>query len=105
MGFYLAVASFAGIVMRPLTGWVGEYDWHWVFIIYLAGAPFALIALLWFEDVPLASDANSATGPSDSIFRWFPFRFLLVGLCAGAITYVPSIYVAFLLRDMGIVSP
>ncbi len=105
MGFYLAVAMFSGIIMRPLTGLVGEYDWHWVFVIYLAGAPFVLIALLWFKDLPLAADTTRTTGKGDPIYRWFPFRFLLVGLSAGAITYLPAIYVPFLLRDMGISSP
>lgn len=109
MGAYVSVAMFIGIVLRPVTGLLGEHDWHWVFVIFLAGAPFALIAAVWFKDVPPAPGPAPATAGiaarSESMLRWFPLRFLPVGLAAGIITYMPSIYTPFLVRDMGITSP
>ncbi len=105
MGASISVAMHSGIVMRPLSGLLGEHDWHWVFSLYLLGAPF-VVASLWFKDVrPVTAAPSADAAPAPSLLKWFPYRFILVALTLGTLTYLPTIYVPFQLRDMGIDSP
>ncbi len=105
MGYYNAVAQIGSVVLNPVGGMLAEFSWHWSFLLYGIAAPFAVIAaaaLSGREPKPVASAVRPSAEP---FFRWFPFRFLLLGLLLGFIVYIPAVYLSFLLNNLGMTSP
>jgi MFS family permease len=103
LGYYNAVAQIGSVVLNPLSGVLGEFNWHWSFAIYGLAAPFALIA---FASLPgREAPAEKAEIAEVPLYRWFPFRFAALGLVLGTITYIPAVYLPFLLSELGMKSP
>ena len=104
LGYYNGVAQIGSVVLNPLSGLLGEFDWHWSFAIYGLAAPFAIIAAssLPGRPAPVAAQTMDTEQP---LHRWFPFRFALLGLVLGTIIYIPAVYLPFLLSGMGMKSP
>lgn len=103
MGAYIAVSFISALALHPLAGQLAEIDWHLTFAIYLFGAPFALLALMAFRiPAPIPADGAEQDPNRESLLTWFPFRFAVLGLVMGCVSYLPLIYAPFLLRDMGI---
>lgn len=103
LGYYNAVAQMGSVALNPISGLLGELNWHWSFAIYGLAAPFAAVAL-----VSLHGKSRSAvqSKPGKAPLRqWFPIRFAVIGLLLGIVIYVPAIYLPFLLRDLGMTSP
>jgi MFS family permease len=104
LGYYNGVAQMSSVVLNPVSGVLGELNWHWSFAIYGLAAPFALLAALTLPDKPPAMKDLVAT-PSPSLIRWFPFRFALLGLVLGTIIYIPAVHLPFLLHKLGMTNP
>lgn len=106
LGYYNGVAQISSVALNPVSGLLGEFDWHWSFAIYGLAAPFALLAAAALPDTPLAAPrAVAERAPSSPLLRWFPFRFAVLGVVLGTITYIPAVYLPFLLTGMGMTSP
>lgn len=105
LGYYNAVAMIGAVALNPVSGMLGELNWHWSFAIYGLAAPFAVVAasVLPGRIAPVVPDATAA--PSPPLTRWFPFRFAFLGLLLGVIIYIPAVYLPFLLNGMGMTSP
>lgn len=103
MGAYIAASYIATFLLHPLAGFLAELNWHYAFIVYLAGAPFILIALTSFDALPKNPVKVVETGEKEgSIFKWFPYRLAGLGLIMGFIVYLVVIYVPFQLALMGV---
>ena len=106
LGYYNAVAQMGSVVLNPLGGMLAEISWHWSFALYGLAAPFAAIAAVSLDSRrAVRADSPGMSNPVRDFFAWFPFRFLLLGLCLGAIVYIPAVYLSYLLRDLGMTSP
>jgi len=108
MGIHIALATLSALIINPLSGFLGSYDWRWPFLEYLIGAVL-FVALLTVKDraapevaVPVAG-TTPVRGPS--MLHWFPWHYLFLSLMVGAVTFIPTIYMPFLLRDEAGLSP
>lgn len=105
LGYYNAVAQFGSVLLNPMAGLLAEISWHWSFAIYGIAAPFAVIAAAALGGREPQPAASAALPSAEPFFRWFPFRFLLLGLLLGFIIYIPAVYLSFLLNNLGMTSP
>ena len=105
LGYYVSVAQFSLVALNPVSGLLGELNWHWSFAIYGLAAPFALVAAAALPDREVTACASARDEPPAALLRWFPFGLALVGIVLGTIRYVPAVYLPFLLNDLGMTSP
>jgi MFS family permease len=103
LGYYNAVAQFSSVLLNPVSGFLGELSWHWSFAIYGIAAPFVLVA--FFALGGKIQPTATLAAVSQPLYRWFPYRFALIGLCIGLIMYIPVVYLPFLLNSLGMTSP
>lgn len=104
LGYYNGVAQISSVVFNPLSGLLGEMNWHWSFAIYGIAAPFAVLAMTALQGrVPMRPEEAMA-GP-EPLLRWFPLRFAVIGIALGVIIYIPAVYLPFLLNGLGMKSP
>jgi MFS family permease len=108
MGIHVSVAMIGTIVVHPLAGLLGEGGWRWPFALYAIGLLVALAALLdgsLDDPAPIAKPASQSPDHDHGKFlSWFPFRFMPLGFCIGAIAFLPMVHVPFLLRQHGVQS-
>lgn len=103
MGTHVGFAMIGSIIVQPIAGFLGEFSWRWPFALYLIGLPFALLALGLKPEGgrrPLSSESREGLG----LRQWFPFRYAALAVVIGSITYLPMVYVPFLMRGMGVLS-
>lgn len=109
MGAHIAIAMVGTIIVHPLAGFLGEAGWRWPFALYaiaLLMLPVALFDRASGKAPALPAgkpDPKSAQTPG--LLSWFPFRYAVLALFIGGISYVPMVYIPFLLREHGIESP
>lgn len=104
LGYYNGVAQLSSVALNPVSGLLGEFDWHWSFAIYGLAAPFAFLAARVLPG-RVAVAQKAAGEPSPPLYRWFPFRFALLGVALGTVIYIPAVYLPFLLTALGMTSP
>jgi MFS family permease len=104
LGYYNGVAQLSSVLLNPLSGLLGEMNWHWSFAIYGLAAPFAVIAAVTLPGRTTVHATNSDLA-SAPLVTWFPFRFAILGVLLGTIIYVPAVYLPFLLSGLGMTSP
>jgi MFS family permease len=104
MGYYNGVAQIGAVLLGPVSGFLGEMNWHWSFAIYGIAGPFAALALVALRGRRQADEVQTAT-ESEPLVRWFPFRFAVIATLLGIIIYIPAVYLPFLLSGHGMVSP
>src|SRR5580704_11984655 len=108
MGRLLASSMVAAVAAVPFAGLMGDFGWRWPFLLYLVGAPIAIVAWLGMRHEStalapaLAASAASNRGGNE---RRFPFELTVLGLLVGMLVYLPPIYVPFRLRDLGVQNP
>jgi predicted MFS family arabinose efflux permease len=108
MGAHVGVAMIGSIIINPIGGYLGEFGWRWTFTLYGIGLPLSLIAFGLHRRVisrPQTSIATSTIDKGPGLLTWFPVRYAVLALVIGSITYLPMVYVPFLMRNMGISSP
>jgi MFS family permease len=104
LGYYVGVAQFTALVLNPVSGMLGNLNWHWSFALYGVTAPFAFIARAALPG-PLVARPGYRPEPPQPLRHWFPFSLALLSLVLGTIIYIPAVYLPFLLSKMGMVSP
>jgi MFS family permease len=105
MGAHVGVAMVGSILINPIAGYLGEFGWRWPFALYLIGLPFALLALGLDRGVVQRPRATAATVQEPGLLSWFPVRYALLAVLIGSMTYLPMVYLPFLMREMGVTSP
>jgi MFS family permease len=111
MGAHVSVSMIGSLVLNPCAGYLGEFGWRWPFALYALGLLFTLMALGVSQQVDrramprvsLTTSANQSAAPG--LLTWFPVRYALLALIIGSITYLPMVYLPFLMRQMGVTSP
>jgi len=103
MGAHVGVAMAGSILVHPIAGYLGEFGWRWPFALYAIGLPFALLALGLDRRVVSRPHAVATQGPR--LPTWFPVRYAALAVVIGSITYLPMVYLPFLMRQMGVTSP
>lgn len=104
LGYYNGVAQFSSVALNPVSGMLGELNWHWSFAIYGLAAPFAFLAAASLSGKD-TSPREAVAAPSEPLIKWFPFRFALLGVMLGTVIYIPAVYLPFLLSNLGMTSP
>jgi MFS family permease len=102
MGLHVALATLATLVINPLSGLIGAIDWRYPFLEYLVGFVVFAALLTTRDRAPDASDPQLSAQTAEkapSIWSWFPWHYLFLSLMVGSVTFIPTIYLPFLLRD------
>lgn len=103
MGMHVGVAMIGSIIINPFAGFLGEFGWRWPFALYAIGLPFAIFGFgLNRQVAPRSSTPVVQQGPR--LLTWFPVRYAALALVIGSITYLPMVYLPFLMRQMGVTS-
>lgn len=105
MGAHVGVAMVGSIVINPIAGYLGEFGWRWPFALYAIGLPLALLAVGLDRQTVQRSRSSAATKQEPQLLSWFPIRYAVLAVLIGSITYLPMVYLPFVMRDMGITSP
>jgi MFS family permease len=104
MGAHVGAAMIGSVLIHPLAGYLGEFGWRWPFALYGIGLPFALVALgLERRTAPRAQALHGSNVPR--LLMGFLLRYPVLAVFIGSITYLPVVYLPFLMRQMGISSP
>jgi MFS family permease len=100
MGFHISTAMFGSLLVHPLIG---------AFAIFSFGLVIGIVALVGLKEVPVAARAPAAIAdaPAESgnPLRWFPLWFIPLALVMGTVTYIPNVYLPFVVKETGVVSP
>lgn len=108
MGIHVSFAKIGTIIIHPQAGMLGESGWRLRFLLYAIGTLVALAAMLdrsLDDPAPLAKSPLPSGDTVDSKFlSWFPFRFMPLAFCVGAIAFLPMVHLPFLLRQHGLES-
>jgi predicted MFS family arabinose efflux permease len=104
MGAHVSVAMISNIIVHPLAGYLGEFGWRWPFLLYGLALPLAVVSA-GVKDRVAHRSASAAKTQGPRLLAWFPIRFAALALIIGSITYLPMVYVPFLMRQMGVASP
>lgn len=100
MGIHISVATGAALVVTPISGALGEISWRWPFLTYGVGLVL-FIALLIDKSVSAGPSARPALTAikEPSVLSWFPWHYVPLSLAVGGITFLPAIYMPYLLRE------
>ena len=102
MGLHVSLATLSTLIIHPLSGALGNIDWRWPFGEYAIGLVL-FASLLPFRDrvelTPERGRPGVAGEPRPSILSWFPWHYLPLSLIVGAVTFIPTIYLPFQLRQ------
>lgn len=110
MGLHIATAMMGTLAIHPIAGFLGNFGWRWPFSLFALGllmVPVGLMqssARLEFAPERPAAWPQPAM-PAPSLLRSFPYHYLPFALAAGTVVFVPTVYLPFILRDMGFSSP
>jgi predicted MFS family arabinose efflux permease len=102
IGVIAAAASFSLVVSSPLAGLVGNANWRMPFLLNLLELPIVVLAM-FMGRIDLPRTADAAVPLLQSKPR-FPKALLLVGAVVGVFMTLPSIYLAFRMHDIGVIS-
>ena len=106
MGSHVAVATLAGLVLHPLAGALGEWGWRLPFALYALGLAYTALAAFGLEHgTTIAQPVPNTEKSGEAWYAWFPRRFAVIAVLIGSITYLPTVYIPFVLREAGISSP
>jgi MFS family permease len=111
MGRHIAAAMISGIVLTPIIGMLAEHGWRRPFALYALTLPLAWIAARIPEGRPIGTQvsAQKIAAPGspkpDSLKGWFPLRYAVLAIIIGTVTFLPTVYIPFVIRGTGITSP
>lgn len=102
MGLHVAVATLCSLAILPLSGVLGQISWRLPFAEYASGLVMFAALLRGKHDrgMPAASQ-SPGSGETDrtSIAGWFPWRYLPLSLLVGGVTFLPTVYTPYLLKE------
>jgi MFS family permease len=108
MGMHVSIAMIGTIIIHPVAGLLGEIGWRLPFLIYGIGILVAITALVdrSLNDPSPTSKSSLADGDQtkQKFLSWFPFRYMPLAFCVGAIAFLPMVHLPFLLRQHGLES-
>ena len=102
IGMITATGSLFAILSSPVAGFAGSVAWRLPFLLHMLALPIVLLALGMRPVAPHRSER--ATAASAARTR-FPRAMLILALVVGIMVTLPSMYMAFRMRDIGILSP
>jgi MFS family permease len=105
MGLHVSAALIGTLLVTPIIGQLAKHSWRGPFIIYIAALPLALIALSIREVRGPRAAAKVERRDAPGIVGWFPFRYATLAFVIGTLTYTPTVYLPFVARSVGVVSP
>jgi MFS family permease len=105
MGIHFSTAMFGTLLLHPIAGALGSLGWRWPFALYALGlvlVPAMMLERKSQSTRPAAVTEEKLTGHDSrgGVLSWFPFRYLLLALMIGALVFLPSVYLPFLLRQV-----
>ena len=101
-GAIVAITMCANLVITPISGFLGEFGWRTPFLLYLIGLPLALLSLI---ALPRENGLRPRQAKKNGSAGRMPWGVLGIALLCGVIMFVPTIYIPFRLRQVGISSP
>ncbi|MET0241126.1 MAG: MFS transporter [Sphingobium sp.] len=108
MGFHVSTAMFGSLVIHPTVGALGELGWRWPFLAYGAGLILAAVAFMGLTETPPVPRPVAGAVASSSVgspARRFPYWFLPLAFIMGTVTYLPNVYMPYVVREIGVTSP
>lgn len=103
MGAHVSVALIGSLILQPTIGRLGEIGWRAPFALYAISLVLVFIAAR-LQDVKPQS-VTSARPAADRLMQWFPFRFMGLAFIVGTVSFLPAVYLPFVIRDAGVSSP
>lgn len=109
MGFHISTAMFGSLLVHPLVGVLGELGWRFPFVVYAAGLLVVVAALTGLQEAEKTDSAADPLRPAARKFenplKWFPLAFIPLALIMGGVTYLPMVYMPFVMEKVGVTSP
>ena len=108
MGLHISAAMLGTLAMHPIAGALGNLGWRWPFALYGVGLLMIPVGLMQATDGPsfrTRGHAAQAAQPVASLLRTFPYHYLPLALAIGTVVFVPTVYMPFILRNMGFGTP
>ena len=119
MGLHISVAMLGTLALHPVAGFLGNLGWRWPFTLYFLGLTMVPVGLMQASSsgtarsltpMPDASGASPLPSPlpspvERSLLLAFPYHYLPFAMAIGAVVFVPTVYLPFILRNMGFGSP
>lgn len=100
MGLHVAIATLCSLAIFPMSGYLGDISWRLPFWEHMFGlVVFAAILLSPVTELPKAPERAAGAAEDESIWKWMPWHYIGLTLFTGAITFLPTIYAAFLFRE------
>jgi len=104
-GTRIAVTLICSVIMQPTVGYIAQFGWRAPFAVYTLGLPLGLIGAFALKNERLPRECVAAIQKEARFRDWFPFRYALLALVLGIMTYLPVVYGPFLMRQRGVSSP
>lgn len=99
MGLHVSIATLCSLLIFPMSGYLGDISWRLPFFEHMFGlVVFAAILFSPVTELPKAPEKAAGT-EDESIWKWMPWHYIGLTLFTGAITFLPTIYSAFLFRE------
>jgi MFS family permease len=106
MGLHISIATLCSLAIFPLSGFLGDISWRLPFLEhFFALVVFAAILVSPTSEVPKPPARAADASADESIRKWMPWHYIVLTLFTGAITFLPTIYSPFLLRDKFALAP
>jgi MFS family permease len=114
MGMHISIAMLGTFVLHPIAGLLGNQGWRWPFLLYFLGlllvpVGMALPSQPWQGRREML---DRVAAPSDEMARAqrgllavFPYHYLLLAIAIGSVVFIPTVYLPFILRNMGFGTP
>lgn len=99
VGFYVVTGTVGVVVLMGIVGVLGQYDWRYVFLLYLIALPIALVIALTFP--PRDKAAQAAAAAEAATGRGIPWRMMLVAMLIGAAGTTVFMYLPYHLAAIG----
>ena len=110
MGMHISVAMLGTLALHPISGFLGNFGWRWPFTLYFLGLTMVPLGLMQASQSPMTHSVRPSAeiqlAPVErGLLAAFPYHYLPFAMAIGAIIFVPTVYLPFILRNMGFGTP
>jgi MFS family permease len=110
MGLHISVAMLSTLAIQPAAGSLGNLGWRWPFALYFLGLLMVPVGLMQAARSQVAEVVSPVPDVQPmqharSLLAVFPYHYLPFAMAIGTVVFVPTVYLPFILRDMGFGSP